>query len=91
MSAELPRAPLLEAPIIQYLASKPGPQEIAEIDTAVARELALTPEQLALPHNPAKAGGRSEFAYRMAWARTRLKAKGAIENTGLGKWALVKK
>ena len=75
---------------MDYLASKPGPRESRNRPTAVARELALTPEQLALPHNPAKAGGRSEFAYRMAWARTRLKAKGAIENTGLGKWALVK-
>lgn len=86
---DLPRAPTLEAPILECLKSAaPATMKVAEIDAAVAKSLGLSAEQLKVAHDAAKPSGRTEFAYRMAWARTRLKAKGVIENRGFGQWAI---
>jgi len=85
---ELPLSPALEAPIVRCLEEQPGPMKNAEMDALVALQLGLSDEQLKLPHDLEKRGARTEFAYRMAWARTRLKARGVLERRELGEWAL---
>jgi restriction system protein len=47
----------------------------------------LSDEVLAVPHDP-EHGGRSEVAYRIAWARTYLKAAGLVTNSERGVWSL---
>ena len=53
----------------------------------MAESLGLSAEDLALTHNP-KLGPRTEFTYRMAWARSSLKKAGLIEKVAPGVWAI---
>lgn len=55
------------------------------IDSAVAQYLDLSIEQL----SQIRLGKRTEFAYRMAWARQRLKQEKKIENLGKGFWKTI--
>jgi restriction system protein len=58
---------------------------IEEHDDAVADKLGLTDEQLSELRGD---GPRTEFSYRMAWARTWLKGAGVLENSSRGVWVL---
>jgi restriction system protein len=49
--------------------------------------LGLSPEDLAEPHNERL----TEVEYRLAWARTYLKANGLLDNTSRGVWVLTAK
>jgi restriction system protein len=57
--------------------------KIEEIDEHVIAVGGFTDEQIALLHNE---GPRSEIEYRLAWARTYLKAMGALDNPARGTW-----
>jgi restriction system protein len=74
-------------PLFQAIKNLGGSGTIEEIDTKVAELLALSDEQLEILHNPDK-GGQTEFAYRLAWARTYLKKYGVLENSSRGVWSL---
>lgn len=74
-------------PILQALKTLGGSATIEELNARVAADMKLSEETLAVPHGPEHAG-RSEVAYRMAWARTYLKAAGLITNSERGVWAL---
>lgn len=53
-----------------------------EIDSLVA-------EKLNIPRNlldQIRLGKRTEYAYRMAWAKQKLKLANNLENTGEGNW-----
>lgn len=86
-SGKLPPSSSLEAPLIKALRNRLEPMTNRAIDEFVARELELPQELLEVAHAPGR-GGRTEFAYRMAWARTRLKSKGVIERAGPSAWKL---
>lgn len=73
--------------MLNALRARGGEATNAEIREAVAAELQLTAEDLAVLHNPAK-GKRTEVEYRLAWARTRLKNAGLIERVRPQVWRL---
>jgi len=85
--SKLPPASILEEPLLKALREHGKPMTTSAIDDFVARELKLTQDILTTLHAPGR-GARTEFAYRMAWARTRLKAKGLVERAGPKTWAL---
>lgn len=60
---------------------------IAELDDEVIKDLGLTEAELATPH-----GERlTEIQYRLAWARSYLKAYGFLDNSSRGVWVLTPK
>jgi len=84
--AEVPPIRAYQEPILRALSERGGAATTAELHDAVVGAMGLSADQLAVPHG----GGdrRSEIQYRMAWARTKLKKAGAIEQAGRGKWTL---
>jgi restriction system protein len=77
-------------PLIQVLKSLGGSSTIDEMEPKVAEQMGVSDKQLEIIHNPEK-GGRTEFGYRLAWARTYLKKYGIIENSERGVWSLTGK
>jgi restriction system protein len=86
---DLPASPLLQEAILRALRDLGGAASNEELALHVAQETSLTAQHLSIPHDAAR-GKRSEFEYRMAWARTKLKDSGLIENTGHKRWQLCK-
>jgi hypothetical protein len=84
---ELPRASQLDDAILRVLKTRTEPLDNDAMDKAVARELGVADDALLVLHTPGR-GKRTEFAYRMAWARTRLRLKGLIERVGTRSWRL---
>jgi len=85
----LPSQSELQAPTLQALARLGGSATTAEIESAVATDLGLTAEQRERLRDE-KRGKRTELAYRMAWARTRLREAGLVERDGPRRWKLTK-
>jgi len=85
--SKLPPSAILEPPLLKALRENGTAMTTKAIDDFVARELELPEELLTALHAPGR-GSRTEFAYRMAWARTRLKAKGLVERAGPKTWKL---
>jgi restriction system protein len=85
----LPKSQELIFPMMIFLASQNGPVSIDQIEAAVGRKLAIPDVLLTAIHS----GKRTEFQYRLAWARTKAKSTGWIfspkreywEITNLGK------
>ncbi len=84
---KLPPSSALEAPLVKALRERAAPMTNRAIDEFVAQELKLAAALLEVLHVPGR-GTRTEFAYRMALARTRLKSKGVIERAGPSAWRL---
>ncbi|CAN5351568.1 restriction endonuclease [soil metagenome] len=85
---DTPRLPAdvdLYWPVLKALESLGGSGTIREIEAKVAELEGFSNEQLAVLH---REGPSSEINYRMAWARTYLKAVGALENSTRGVWAI---
>jgi restriction system protein len=74
-------------PILKALKALGGSATIDELNARVAADMKLGDDALAVPHDP-EHGGRSEFVYCMAWARTYLKYAGYITNSERGVWSL---
>ena len=72
--------PTLQA--IKQLGNSGSNQEIEDRAIEIA---GYSEEQLSVLHGD---GPQTEIRYRMAWARTYLKAVGAIENSSRGVWAI---
>ena len=73
-------------PIIQALKARGGSASIEELCEQVASDMKLPDEVLDAPHPRSP---RSEFEYRLAWARTDLKIyAGAIDNPSRGVWVI---
>ncbi|WP_186416841.1 winged helix-turn-helix domain-containing protein [Bosea sp. CS1GBMeth4] len=70
---------------LKVLMRYPGGAHIRIIEREVAADLKLSSHQLSLRHynDP-----RSDFQYRLAWARTRLKQDGLVKIVSRGIWAL---
>ena len=58
----------------------------AQINNAVAKKLSIPQDLLEI--EDANCTG-TEYSYRMRWARTELKQKGAIKSPKRGEWELV--
>lgn len=70
--------------VLQALKRLGGSASIAELDEEVIRNLNLTPEDIAQPHDDRQ----TKLEYRLAWARTYLKAYGMLDNSARGVWVL---
>ena len=71
---KLPRYQELIEPMLVFLKAHNAPATNLEINEAVARLLDIPAGLLAEIHS----GNRTEFQYRMAWARTKAKSEGKI-------------
>ena len=71
-------------PALQALRHLGGSASVAEIEEEVIKILGLTNEEVAEPHDER----RTKLEYRLAWARTYLKAYGLVDNSARGVWVL---
>jgi restriction system protein len=86
MARALPAFDELFNPLIRALQALGGSGSNQELYDKVI-ELEKLPESVfARPH--AEGGNRTELAYRLAWARSYLKAFGLLENSKRGVWSL---
>ena len=83
--AEMPKEVSLMWPILRALMELGGSASIHELNDCVATDLELREPVLDVMHGT---GPQTEFAYRCAWARTRLRHIGAVENSARGVWAI---
>jgi restriction system protein len=72
-------------PVLQALAELGGSASIGEIVETVIKREGFSDAQQAVLHNN---GPETEIGYRLAWARTYLKAMGLLTNSTRGVWAL---
>ncbi len=74
-------------PLLKALKALGGSASIDELNIRIAADMKLPEDVLAIPHDP-EHGGQSEVAYRIAWARTYLKAAGLVTNSERGVWSV---
>lgn len=82
---DMPTQVELMWPMLRALEGLGGSAPIHKLDERVATDMRLSDAVLGVVHG---AGPRSEFAYRCAWARTRLKGIGAVDKSRRGVWAI---
>lgn len=75
-------------PVLDVLKGLGGSATVREIYERVVEAEQFSEEQQAVP---TKDGRMTEIEYRLHWARTHLKAIGAIENSERGVWAITEK
>jgi restriction system protein len=74
-------------PLLEALRNLGGSGSNAELVDETARIIGLTDEEL----EEQTSRGQPRFAYRLAWARSYLKAFGLIENSERGVWSLTQR
>lgn len=84
-NVEMPTQVDLMWPMLRALEELGGSASIGELDDRVATDMDLGEAVLDIVHGD---GPQSEFAYRCAWARTRLRRIGAVDNSARGVWAI---
>jgi restriction system protein len=86
----IPKYDELFNPTLQALKKLGGSASITELLDEVATSIKLSPEDLTQPHKEKnkERSTETEFAYRLAWARTYLKAYKVIDNSSRGVWVL---
>jgi restriction system protein len=72
-------------PTLRALEIVGGSARIEELVRETSKIMRLSEELMEIPHGNSN---RTEFDYRCAWARTDLKAIGALENSERGVWTL---
>jgi restriction endonuclease Mrr len=82
---KLPRYQELVEPMLSFLRLNNGPASNRTIDEAVAKALDIPQALLLEIHS----GKRTEFQYRMAWARTKAKSDGKITSPKRETWKIV--
>lgn len=83
--SKLPTTSELKPAVIIALNELGGRAHFKEIENTVAINLAVSPSDLQIIHN----GKRTEFSYRMSWARASAKSQNLIQNEGKGIWSKV--
>ncbi len=83
----LPKYDSLFNPLLEAIKKLGGSASISELNEEVAKNLHLTDEEISQPHDER----RTELQYRLAWARTYLKAYGLLDNSERGVWVLTPK
>lgn len=81
---KLPTPAQLVSPIEIAIRGLGGSAHFREIEKAVAENLNLNKDDI----SKIRSGGRTEFAYRLSWARAKAKSEGRIVNEGKGIWAI---
>ena len=84
-TAEIPKQVDLMSPTLRALEALGGSASIHELDDRVSKDLGLADAILDVVHGD---GPQTEFAYRCAWARTRLRRIGAVDNSARGVWTI---
>lgn len=82
---KLPRHYELFNPVLQAIRELSGSASIAELDETVTKNLNLPEDVVVQPHG---SGRITELQYRLAWARSYLKAYGLLDNSKRGVWHL---
>ena len=82
---KLPRYQELIEPMLDFLKTQGGDATNKAIDAAVAKSLNIP--QILL--SEIRSGKRTEFQYRMAWARTKAKSDGKIESPKRETWKII--
>ena len=85
--SQIPSSTALQSAILRALERRGGAASNEEQAHDVAMEAGLSEATRTIPHAD-RGGGRSEFEYRMAWARTKLKLSGRIESSGRKQWRI---
>lgn len=88
MTTEIPQYHELMWPALEAIRALGGSATIQEMDEWVVEKEDFPEEVQAISHGD---GRQTEIEYRLAWARTHLKAIGAIDNSKRGVWALTDK
>ena len=88
MAPKIPQYHELMWPVLQALRQLGDSATVREMYERVVENEGFTEEQQAVP---TKDGRMSEIEYRLHWARTHLRAIGAIENSSRGVWAITEK
>ena len=83
----IPKYQELFNPLLEAMRNLGDSASIAEMDEEVIKNLHLTDEEMAVPHDKRS----TEVEYRLAWARTYLKAYGLLDNAERGVWVLTPK
>ena len=84
-ATDIPKQVDLMWPILRALQGLGGSASIHELDDRVSTDLRLPDAVLEVVHGR---GPQTEFAYRCAWSRTRLRHLEAVDNSGHGIWSL---
>ena len=87
-SVSIPSPRKLTWPVLAALKELGGSGTVQEIYERVIERERFTEEQQSVP---SKDGRMSQIAYRLNWARTELKAIGAVSNSARGVWAITDK
>ncbi|CAF3821052.1 unnamed protein product [Rotaria sp. Silwood1] len=85
--SNVPQVDEMYIPIIKALKLLGGSGNIEEINEKIYEIENLAEDALNIPHGD----GRTEIEYRLAWARTKLKQLGILENSARSVWALTNK
>ncbi len=80
----LPKSQDLLRPMMEFLTTQHGPCSNGQIELAVGRKLEIPANLLSIIHS----GGRTEFQYRLAWARTNAKSKQWITSPKRESWEI---
>jgi len=84
----LPSVAKLALSVLRAIEARDGPSTNREIEAFVIEDMKITPDQAKQPHG---ASGRTELAYRIAWARTKLRGEHKIVSRGKQIWARAKR
>ncbi len=82
----VPTVDELYVPVLKSLKELDGSANIEELNQKVYEVMMLPESVLVVPHGT---DGRTKIEYRLAWARTRLKLAGYLENSSRAVWSLV--
>jgi restriction system protein len=80
----VPKYDMLFNPVLDAMQALGGSASIGELDEQVTRTLGLSQDDTAQMHDERQ----TELHYRLAWARTYLKAAGYLDNSARGVWVL---
>jgi restriction system protein len=83
----IPKYDELFNPLLITIKNLGGSALISELEEGVIKNLCLTEKEIAEPHNERL----TKLQYRLAWARSYLKAYGLLDNSERGVWALTAK
>lgn len=84
MNSDMPSGIELEAALLRILSVHAEGMHTREMKDAVAGFLNLSPRVM----DVRRAGNRKEFAYRLAWARTKAQQKKLIERIDVAVWRI---
>ena len=83
----IPKFDELFNPVLEAIKKLGGSASISELDEEVTKSLHLTDKEISEPHNERM----TELQYRLAWARSYLKAFELLDNSERGVWVLTTK